>query len=162
MARKEDAKPRWIEDLEASLGVRSTFVIGGAVHDLQMEVDPESGICICMPLDEQLHIWLVENGYNRVIFYNRVEGFHNRLDSTMVEQLPIPGEDANPAECTLECASIVMHSLLTQNTEPTAVVFELATSALYRRSEMHSRDYCWHPNEWDTLAERDATICCFL
>ena len=145
MARKEDARPRWIEDLEASLGVRSTFVIGGAVHDLQMEVDPDSGTCICMPLDEQLHIWLVENGYNRVVFYNRVEGFHNRLDATMVEQLPIPGEDANPAECTLECASIVMHSLLTQNTEPTAVVFELATSA-FAGPETHV------PEERDALA----------
>lgn len=129
MARQDGLKPRWIAELEASLGVRTTFVVGGAVHDLQMEVDQPSGTCICVSLDEQLYIWLMEHGYSRVVFYNRVEGFHNRLDPSMIEQLSIPGENPNPTECTLECASVVINQLLTQETISTAVVFDLATSA---------------------------------
>lgn len=70
-------QPEWRVDLNLHERLKTTFIIEGNVHDLQVWIDPESQSIEHIRLNEYLYRHLREKGYDSVVFYNPLEGFHN-------------------------------------------------------------------------------------
>lgn len=145
-------RPKWQEDLYAYSNIKTTFILAGNVHDLQPDFDPESGKSFASTMDNYLYNYLRNViGYSRVVFYNRVDGFYNTsnpqmkaaFDQSCDRYLGNSGEDAssrsrdsNQKNYTFKTASIILREALADSSEPTAMVFDLATSAIKSPSNL--------------------------
>ena len=69
--------PKWHKDLEIYENMKTAFIIEGNVHDLQAWVYPEDNISEHISLNEYLYRYLDGEGFDIIIFYNRIDGFHN-------------------------------------------------------------------------------------
>ena len=135
-------KPRWRQDIETFEGVRSTFLLTGNVHDLQLEFDGDT--CFADSLDGCLYALFTSMGYSQVVFYDRVRGFHNEVDPGMADeflrwtgslgaQREEGGRDAGrPSDgaCTFPAAAELIAQAMAATSRCSAVVFDLVTSSL--------------------------------
>lgn len=127
-------KPRWRQDIETFEGVRSTFLLTGNVHDLQLEFDGDT--CFADSLDGGLYALFTSMGYSQVVFYDRVRGFHNEVDPGMADEfLRWVGEEgscgaASDGSCTFPAATETIARAMGAVSRCTAVVFDLVTSSL--------------------------------
>ncbi len=143
------AQPRWRQDIETFEGVRSTFLLTGNVHDLQLEFDGDT--CFADTLDGCLYSLFTSMGFSQVVFYDRVRGFHNEVDPGMVDEflrwardLGTRGEKGGcgegcarnagsifpDGECTFPAAAELIAQTLAAASRCSAVVFDLVTSSL--------------------------------
>lgn len=143
-------RPKWQADLSAYHNIKTTFILAGNVHDLQPDFDSESERSFASTMDNYLYSFLRnEIGYSRIIFYNRVDGFHNNSNPQMKQEFEqrcpkylgnnqegIGGtqgrrnnEEAEEAY-SFRTASVLMREALSDAEAPTAVVFDMATSAI--------------------------------
>lgn len=130
-------QPRWRQDIETFEGVRSTFLLTGNVHDLQLEFDDDA--CFADSLDGCLYSMLSSMGFSQVIFYDRVRGFHNSVDPAMVDSFSrwLADERACAADvlsadgaCTFPAAMEIISTTMGSVSRCSAVVFDLVTSSL--------------------------------
>lgn len=139
----DHAQPRWRQDIEAFEGVRSTFLLTGNVHDLQLEFDGDT--CFADTLDGCLYSLLTSMGFSQVIFYDRVRGFHNEVDPGMANEFlrwagdpGVKGErgtcDTGPfssdGSVTFPAAAELISQAMAATSCCSAVVFDLVTSSL--------------------------------
>ena len=75
---------KWQKDLAVYRDINSTFIIEGNVHDLQPWIYEDDGTCEPIGLNLFLHRYLVEEGYDPIVFYNRIDGFYNNYASEML------------------------------------------------------------------------------
>lgn len=145
-------RPKWQEDLYAYSNIKTTFILAGNVHDLQPDFDPESGKSFASTMDNYLYNYLRNViGYSRVVFYNRVDGFYNTSNPQMKaafdqscdrylgnsgEDVSSRSRDSNQKNYTFKTASIILREALADSSEPTAMVFDLATSAIKSPSNL--------------------------
>lgn len=77
---------QWKEELDTYRSIQKMFILEGNVSDRQMISEGiESGELV--DLNEYLHIYLKAQGYQCVVFFNRIDGFYNIFDDSnqMVE-----------------------------------------------------------------------------
>lgn len=124
--------PKWHKDLTIYQGMKTAFIIEGNVHDLQAWVYPEENVCEHMPLSAYLNRFLEGEGYDIIVFYNRVDGFFNPYARGGLKRFwEIANARADDAETrTLARASEIMRRVLDVNDEAVAVVFDLANTAI--------------------------------
>ena len=127
---------KWQKDLEIFRNTSTCFIVEGNVHDLQPVVREDE--CYgAVSLLQYLHNYLVETGYERVVFYNRSDGFHNPFDSAMVNsivaQAPTRGRNAGSASRSVTSildATETIRSSLQDIKHPTAIVIDLANTVI--------------------------------
>lgn len=139
----DHAQSRWRQDIETFEGVRSTFLLTGNVHDLQLEFDGDT--CFADTLDGCLYSLLTSMGFSRVVFYDRVRSFYNEIDPGMADEflrwagnLGADGErgarDAglvsSDGSCTFPAAAELISQAMAAISCCSAVVFDLVTSSL--------------------------------
>jgi energy-coupling factor transporter ATP-binding protein EcfA2 len=141
----EILRPRWVRDLIAARNMKTTFIITGNVNDLQLGYDAEGGRYFLQPLDEYLYsLFQAELLYPGVIFYNRVDGFHNRLNNN--RDIPAflkrfaSGDEAAAVDGPLggpfaEATGAIRHALESSD-HPLAIIFDVATTALVAADRM--------------------------
>lgn len=66
---------KWQKDLAVYQDINTTFIIEGSVHDLQPWIYEDDGTCEPVALSLYLQRYLTEEGYDPVVFYNRIDGF---------------------------------------------------------------------------------------
>ena len=66
-------KMAWMESLETCQQMKSLFIIEGQVSDLQALVTDEKVDLI--PMEQYLNDHLLKEGYQNIVFYNRIDGF---------------------------------------------------------------------------------------
>ena len=71
--------PRWREEIDTYSSIKSAFVIEGNISDLQMYASEDYGL-VLTNLDEYMHNFLLGERYQNIVFYNRVDGFYNKID----------------------------------------------------------------------------------
>ena len=140
-------KAKWQADLDTYIGMKSTFILAGNVHDSQFGFDAASGLTYTVPLNQFLHKHLTQDlGYSQVVFYNRVDGFHNASDDRMVDdflkatqedpaakKLGLLQEDPRTGKMrgtSFASATEIMRTALTSDKRPVAIVFDSATTAI--------------------------------
>ena len=75
---------KWQKDLAVYRDINTTFIVEGNVHDLQPWIYEDDGTCEPVALSLYLQRYLTEEGYDPVVFYNRIDGFSNPYALDMV------------------------------------------------------------------------------
>jgi energy-coupling factor transporter ATP-binding protein EcfA2 len=138
----EPLKPRWHHDLDSARNMKSTFILSGNVNDLQLAWDTEAGEHYLTSLNDYLYTLLqIELRYSSVVFYNRVDGFHNRINANRdigeflrkfgPETTRRNSGDADgPVGGSFTDATQTIRQALETSNEPIAIVFDLATTSV--------------------------------
>ena len=142
-------RPKWQADLSAYHNIKTAFILSGNVHDLQPEYDCESGCSFASTMENYLYNYLRnEVGYSRIVFFNRVDGFYNTSNPQMLKAFisscdkylgnntehrtpeSRDGNDQQSEPYDFRTASIIIKEALADTETPTALIFDLATSAI--------------------------------
>ncbi|MCL2672272.1 MAG: AAA family ATPase [Clostridiales bacterium] len=119
---------KWQKDLSVYQDINTTFIIEGNVHDKQPWVYEDDGSYDTIALSDYLHRYLSQEGYDPVIFYNRVDGFHNPFSSHMVKTF-YRGLNATEESCrSLEAATDAIRKTMGNTVRPTAVILDMANT----------------------------------
>lgn len=71
--------PRWIEDIDRLLSIRSHFTIAGNIRDVYLVPDPTQALLLAfLPA---LWAFLQQKGFEAILVYDRIDGFRVHADS---------------------------------------------------------------------------------
>ena len=118
-------KEKWQKDLDVYREINSAFIVEGNIHDLQPWVYDEDDYCEPISLLNYLHRYLKGVGYDPVVFYNRIDGFFNPFDSSMIKTFRRNYDDK---ELTICKAIRVIREAIENTVRPTAIVVDLANT----------------------------------
>ena len=118
-------KEKWQKDLDVYREINSAFIVEGNIHDLQPWVYDEDDYCEPISLLNYLHRYLKGVGYDPVVFYNRIDGFFNPFDSSMIKTFRRNYDDK---ELTICKAIRVIREAIENTVRPTAIVIDLANT----------------------------------
>ena len=119
---------KWQKDLAVYRDINTTFIIEGNVHDLQPWIYEDDGTCEPVPLSLYLHRYLTEEGYDPVVFYNRIDGFSNPY---ALDMAPTFFRNVNSDEAgskSIGAATELIRRAMANTVRPTAVVVDLANT----------------------------------
>lgn len=74
--------PIWHQELERFRSFKTTFILEGNIYDLHPYPSSTAGDEVqwnLLSFEQYLHRYLVEKGYEIIIFYDHVDGFYNRF-----------------------------------------------------------------------------------
>lgn len=118
-------KEKWQKDLEVYKDVNSMFIIEGNIHDKQPWIYEDEDACELVNLLHYLHRFLSDAGYDPVIFYNRIDGFSNPFDASMMKTFKRNYDDS---DLTVSKAMRVIREAAQNTVRPTAVIIDLANT----------------------------------
>lgn len=119
---------KWQKDLAVYQDINTTFIVEGNVHDLQPWIYEEDGSCEPVALSLYLHRYLTEEGYDPVVFYNRIDGFSNPYALEMVSSF-FRGVSSDPKESrSIGTATELIRKAMCSTVRPTAVIVDLANT----------------------------------
>lgn len=122
--------PKWHKDLEIYENMKTAFIVEGNVHDLQGWVYPQENVCEHVTLDEYLYRYLDGKGYDVVVFYNKIDGFHNPYSKSGMKKF-FDAAKSNADTCkSFESATIAMRTALENTSIPIAIVFDMANTTI--------------------------------
>lgn len=122
--------PKWHKDLEIYENMKTAFIVEGNVHDLQGWVYPEENVCEHVILNEYLYRYLDGEGYDVIIFYNKIDGFHNPYSKAGMKKF-FDAAKSNADTCkSFESATIAMRTALENTETPIAIVFDMANTTI--------------------------------
>ena len=120
--------PKWHKDLQIYENIKTAFIIEGNIHDLQAWIYPEENICELVTLNEYLYRYLDGEGYDVIVFYNKVDGFHNEFSKSGIKKFFDLAKVSAEACKSLESATTAMRSSLESTGESVAIVFDMANT----------------------------------
>ena len=118
---------KWQKDLSVYQDINTTFIIEGNVHDLQPWTYDE-GVCEPVPLAKYLHRYLSGVGYDPVVFYDRIDGFHNPYAMEMIQTFHREVDSDGRNDKSISEATELIRKALSNKNRPTAIVFDLANT----------------------------------
>lgn len=122
--------PKWHKDLEIYENMKTAFIVEGNVHDLQGWVYPEENVCEHVTLNEYLYRYLDGEGYDVIVFYNKIDGFHNPYSKAGMKKF-FDAAKSNADTCkSFESATIGMRTALENTETPIAIVFDMANTTI--------------------------------
>lgn len=122
--------PKWHKDLEIYENMKTAFIVEGNVHDLQGWVYPEENVCEHVTLNEYLYRYLDGEGYDVIVFYNKIDGFHNPYSKAGMKKF-FDAAKSNADTCkSFESATIAMRTALENTETPIAIVFDMANTTI--------------------------------
>lgn len=92
---------KWQKDLDVYKDICTFFVIEGNIFDKQPFYDDDEQTYLPVTLSEYLYRYLIDMGYEMVMFHNVVEGFYNKYDDEMEEKF----EHCSRVKCRAERAA---------------------------------------------------------
>ena len=119
---------KWQKDLAVYRDINTTFIIEGNVHDFQPWIYDEDGACEPVSLSLYLHRYLEEEGFDPVVFYNRIDGFSNPYDREMVRTFFREVSSDEKASNTINVATELIRKAMTNTNRPSAVIVDLANT----------------------------------
>lgn len=119
---------KWQKDLAVYQGINTTFIVEGNVHDLQPWIYEEDGACEPIALSLYLQRYLTEEGYDPVVFYNRIDGFSNPYDSEMVSTFFRGCSSDEKSSKSICAATELIRKTMANDIRPTAVIVDLANT----------------------------------
>ncbi len=122
--------PKWHKDLEIYENMKTAFIVEGNVHDLQGWVYPEENVCEHVTLNEYLYRYLDGEGYDVIVFYNKIDGFHNPYSKAGMKKF-YDAAKANTDTCkSFDSATIAIRTALENTETPIAIVFDMANTTI--------------------------------
>jgi chaperone clpB len=119
---------KWQKDLAVYQDINTTFIVEGNVHDLQPWIYEDDGTCEPVALSLYLQRYLTEEGYDPVVFYNRIDGFSNPYDTDMAVTFYRQVSSDEKASRSISSATELIRKTMSNTIRPTAVVVDLANT----------------------------------
>lgn len=119
---------KWQKDLDVYQGINTTFIVEGNVHDLQPWIYEDDGTCEPVALSLYLHRYLTQEGYDPVVFYNRIDGFSNPYALEMVSSFYREVSSDEKSSQSISAATELIRKTMSNTVRPTAVVVDLANT----------------------------------
>ena len=119
---------KWQKDLEVYQNVNTTFIIEGNVHDLQPWMYEDVGICEPIPLSGYLQRYLSEEGYDPIVFYNRIDGFFNPYSMNMISTFYREISSDEKSAKDIGSATELIRKAMSSTSRPTAIIIDLANT----------------------------------
>lgn len=119
---------KWQKDLAVYQDINTTFIVEGNVHDLQPWIYEDDGTCEPVALSLYLQRYLTEEGYDPVVFYNRIEGFSNSYALDMVSTFYREVSSDEKSSKSISAATELIRKTMSNTVRPTAVVVDLANT----------------------------------
>ena len=122
--------PKWHKDLEIYENMKTAFIVEGNVHDLQAWVYEEDNVCEHVTLNEYIYRYLDGEGYDIIVFYNKIDGFFNSFSKQDVKRFCDIAK-VNTESCkSFESATIAMRKAMETISESVAIVFDMANTTI--------------------------------
>lgn len=122
--------PKWHKDLEIYENIKTAFIVEGNVHDLQAWVYTEEDACEHVTLNEYLYRYLDGEGYDIIVFYNKIDGFFNDFSKTGIKKFYNAAKITAETCKSFESATSAMRSALETTDEAVAVVFDMVNTTI--------------------------------
>lgn len=119
---------KWQKDLAVYQDINTTFIVEGNVHDLQPWIYEADGTCEPVVLSQYLHRYLTEEGYDPVVFYNRIDGFLNPYDPDMVSTFYREVSSDERFSKSISSATELIRKVMVNTAHPTAIIVDLANT----------------------------------
>lgn len=119
---------KWQKDLAVYQDINTTFIVEGNVHDLQPWIYEDDGTCEPVALSLYLQRYLTEEGYDPVVFYNRIDGFSNPYSLDMVSTFYREVSSDEKSSRSISAATELIRKTMSNTVRPTAVVVDLANT----------------------------------
>lgn len=119
---------KWQKDLAVYRDINTTFIIEGNVHDLQPWVYEDDGSCEPITLSLYIHRYLTEEGYDPVVFYNRIDGFSNPYALDMVSTFNRSVSSDEKTSKSIGDATELVRKAMSSTVRPTAIIIDLANT----------------------------------
>lgn len=119
---------KWQKDLAVYQDINTTFIVEGNVHDLQPWIYEDDGTCEPVALSLYLQRYLTEEGYDPVVFYNRIDGFSNSYALDMVSTFYREVSSDEKSSKSISAATELIRKTMSNTVRPTAVVVDLANT----------------------------------
>lgn len=119
---------KWQKDLAVYQDINTTFIVEGNVHDLQPWIYEDDGTCEPVALSLYLQRYLTEEGYDPVVFYNRIDGFSNPYALDMVSTFYREVSSDEKSSKSISAATELIRKTMSNTVRPTAVVVDLANT----------------------------------
>ncbi len=117
---------KWQKDLAVYQDINTTFIVEGNIHDLQPWIYEDDGSCEPVSLSLYLHRYLTGEGYDPVIFYNRIDGFYNPFAMEMTSAFFRAAGTDEKSSTSIGCATEAIRNVMADAARPTAVIIDLA------------------------------------
>lgn len=119
---------KWQKDLAVYQDINTTFIVEGNVHDLQPWIYEDDGTCEPVALSLYLQRYLTEEGYDPVVFYNRIDGFSNPYALDMVSTFYRGVSTDEKSSKSISAATELIRKTMSNTVRPTAIVVDLANT----------------------------------
>lgn len=119
---------KWQKDLDVYKDINTTFIIEGNVHDLQPWIYEDDETCEPVALSLFLHRYLTEEGYDPVVFYNRIDGFYNPYSLDMISTFYRVTSTDEKTVASIDNATDLIRKTMANAVRPTAVIIDLANT----------------------------------
>lgn len=129
---KKELDVKFENELEIFQDIKSTFIIEGNIYD----VYPFNKSFVL--LNDYLHRYLKQSGYQKVIFYNVVNGFYNKFED--VEEFIKEHTKGKKNIDTLIGASEVIKEMITSSREPVAIINEYSSRNISDPERMNENE----------------------
>ncbi len=116
------------KDLAVYRDINTTFIVEGNVHDLQPWIYEDDGTCEPVALSLYLQRYLTEEGYDPVVFYNRIDGFSNPYALDMVSTFYRVVSSDEKSSKSIGAATELIRKTMANTVRPTAIVVDLANT----------------------------------
>lgn len=119
---------KWQKDLAVYQDINTTFIVEGNVHDLQPWIYEDDGTCEPVALSLYLQRYLTEEGYDPVVFYNRIDGFSNPYALDMVSTFYRGVSSDEKSSKSISAATELIRKAMSNTVRPTAIIVDLANT----------------------------------
>lgn len=119
---------KWQKDLAVYQDIHTTFIVEGNVHDLQPWIYEDDGTCEPVALSLYLQRYLTEEGYDPVVFYNRIDGFSNPYALDMVSTFYRGVSSDEKSSKSICAATELIRKAMSNTVRPVAIVIDLANT----------------------------------
>lgn len=119
---------KWQKDLAVYQDINTTFIVEGNVHDLQPWTYEDDGTCEPIPLSLYLHRYLSEQGYDPIVFYNRIDGFINPYALDMVPTFLRSASSDEKSSKSIGTATELIRKVMLNTIRPSAIIIDLANT----------------------------------
>lgn len=119
---------KWQKDLAVYQDINTTFIIEGNVHDLQPWIYEDDGTCEPIPLSMYLQRYLTEEGYDPIVFYNRIDGFSNPYAMNMISTFYRETSSDEKSSKDIGSATELVRKAMASAIRPSAIIIDLANT----------------------------------
>lgn len=110
--------PKWHRELDTYRKIRNTFILDGNIYDKLNWPEKDGRLALNYSLDIYLREYFTECGYEKISFFNRIDGFYSYRET---ERIP-EGHQKSISEAAGE-----IRSRLTQDEYPAVVVVNMVS-----------------------------------